>query len=102
MRLVLRLLGPLGAECADRPVKIGAAKERLLLVLLALNAGRVVAADRLVDALWGEDPPDSAGVSLRVLISRLRKSLAAAGCAEVINARPPGYVLAGAAVDVDV
>jgi hypothetical protein len=43
VRLVVRLLGALGVECGDRPVEIGAAKERLLLVLLALNAGRVVA-----------------------------------------------------------
>ena len=102
VRLVVRLLGPLEVACGDRPVRIGAAKERLLLVLLALNAGRVVAAERLIDALWGEDPPESAGVSLRVLISRLRKSLAAAGCDHVIHARPPGYVLVGDAVDVDV
>src|SRR3954470_11333185 len=89
MRLVIRLLGPLEVECGDRPVRIGAAKERLILVLLALNAGRVVAAERLVDALWGEAPPESAGVSLRVLISRLRKGLAAAGCNAAIQARPP-------------
>jgi DNA-binding SARP family transcriptional activator len=102
VRLVVRLLGPLEVECGDRPVSIGAAKERVLLGLLALNAQRVVSAERLIDALWGEDPPESAGVSLRVLISRLRKSLAAAGCDGTIRARPPGYVLAGDEVDVDV
>ncbi|MGR6966289.1 FxSxx-COOH system tetratricopeptide repeat protein [Geodermatophilus sp. URMC 61] len=102
VRLVVHLLGPLEVACGDRPVRIGAAKERLLLVLLALNAGRVVTAERLVDALWGEEPPESAGVSLRVLMSRLRKSLAAAGCDAAIRARPPGYVLAGEGVDVDV
>src|SRR5215211_2009431 len=102
MRLVLRLLGPLEVECGDRPVRIGAAKERLLLVQLALNAQRVVSAERLIDALWGENPPESAGVSLRVLISRLRKSLAAAGCDDAIHARLPGYVLASGDVDVDV
>ncbi len=102
VQLVVRLLGPLEVECGDRPVPIGAAKERLLLVLLALNAGRVVTAERLVDALWGEEPPESAGVSLRVLVSRLRKGLAAAGCDDMIQARTPGYVLAGDDVDVDV
>jgi DNA-binding SARP family transcriptional activator len=105
MRLVVRLLGPLEVECVDRQVKIGAAKERLILVLLALNAQRVVSTERLIDALWGENPPESAGVSLRVLISRLRKNLAAAaaaGCDDAIHARSPGYVLAGDDVDVDV
>jgi DNA-binding SARP family transcriptional activator len=56
----------------------------------------------LVDALWGEEPRESAGVSLRVLISRLRTSLAATGCDAAIHSRPPGYVLAGVDVDVDV
>ena len=102
MRLVVRLLGPLEVECGDRPVRIGAAKERLILVVLALNAERVVSAERLIDALWGEDPPESAGVSLRVLISRLRKGLAAAGCGDVIHARVPGYVLAAGDVNIDV
>src|SRR3954454_13019498 len=102
MQLVVRLLDPLEVECGDQQVRIGAAKERLILVVLALNAQRVVSTERLIDALWGEEPPESAGVSLRVLISRLRKSLAAAGCAEVIQARPPGYVLVGDGVDVDV
>ena len=94
VRLGVRLLGPLEVACGNRPVRIGAAKERLLLVLLALHAPRVVAAERLIDALWGEDPPESAGVSLRVLISRLRNRLVA-GCDATIHARPPGYVLAG-------
>ncbi|SFT78980.1 DNA-binding transcriptional activator of the SARP family [Geodermatophilus amargosae] len=99
---MIRLLGPLEVECGDRPVRIGAAKERLILVVLALNAPRVVSTERLIDALWGEAPPESAGVSLRVLISRLRKSLAAAGCDHAIHAQPPGYVLASNALDVDV
>src|SRR3954470_22166249 len=102
MQLVVRLLGPLEVDCGDRQVRIGAAKERLILVVLALNAQRVVSTERLVDALWGEDPPESAGGSLRVLMSRLRKSLAVAGCDAAIHARSPGYVLAGDDVDVDV
>src|SRR3954462_9248122 len=95
-----RRQGPLEVECGDRQVRIGAAKERLILVLLALNAQRVVSTERLIDALWGENPPESAGVSLRVLISRLRKSLVAAGC-DAIHTRLPGYLLAGDDVDVD-
>jgi DNA-binding SARP family transcriptional activator len=102
MPVAVRLLGPLELRCGDRPVLIGAAKERLILVLLALNKEQVVSAERLVDALWDADPPPSAGASLRVLISRLRKTLAAAGCGDVIRARAPGYVLVGEELDVDV
>ncbi|MGR7026194.1 FxSxx-COOH system tetratricopeptide repeat protein [Geodermatophilus sp. URMC 62] len=102
MGLVIRLLGPLQVECGGREVWIGAAKERLILVLLALNGQRVVSTERLIDVLWGEDPPESAGASLRVLISRLRKGLAAAGCDDMIATRTPGYVLVSDNVDVDV
>jgi DNA-binding SARP family transcriptional activator/tetratricopeptide (TPR) repeat protein len=102
MRVVVRLLGPLEVECAGWPVPIGAAKERLVVAVLALNAGRVVPVERLVDAVWGEDPPESAALTVRGLVSRLRKTLAAAGCPEVITTRSPGYLLAADAVEVDV
>jgi DNA-binding SARP family transcriptional activator len=102
MRLVVRLLGPLKVECGRRLVPIGAGKERLIVVVLALNAGRVVPIERLVDVLWGEDPPQSAGVSTRVLVSRIRKTVAAAGCPDVIGTRAPGYLMAAELVDVDV
>jgi DNA-binding SARP family transcriptional activator len=102
MALVVRLLGPLELECKGQPVRIGAAKERLVIVVLGLNAGRVVPTARLVDSLWGDDPPDSASVTVRVLISRVRKTLAAAGCCQVIGTRPLGYVMVGDAVDIDV
>jgi DNA-binding SARP family transcriptional activator len=102
MRVVVRVLGPLEVECAGRPVPIGAAKERLLVVVLALNAGRVVPVERLVDAVWGEDPPESAALTVRGLVSRLRKTLTAAGCPDVITTRSPGYLLATNAVEVDV
>ena len=61
-----------------------------MLALLLLNAGRVVSTDSLVDALWGESPPRTAGTSLQNFVSQLRKVLGA----ETLVTRPPGYVLA--------
>ena len=103
MRVDICLLGPLEVWHAGSVISLGAPKERVLLVLLALNTGRVVAIDELVDVLWGEDPPESAAASVRVLVSRLRKTFAAAGCAEVIRTQSPGYVLVAdlAVVDAD-
>ncbi len=95
------LLGPLEVRHAGSVISLGAPKERVLLVLLALNTGRVVAIDELVDVLWSEDPPESAAASVRVLVSRLRKTFAAAGCAEVIRTQSPGYVLDADLVVVD-
>ena len=78
MDVHLKLLGPLEVWDGIAPRKIGGAKERTLLVLLALHAGGVVSVDAIADALWGDDPPASAVKGIPVLVTRLRKALAAA------------------------
>ena len=52
------MLGPLELVADDGTVvDVPGGKPRLLLALLALEAGRVVSMERLVDGLWGEQPP---------------------------------------------
>lgn len=75
----IRLLGSVEVSAHGRPVVIRAGKPRALLALLALHSGSVVSAQRLIDGLWGEDPPATAPKMVHVLVSQLRKSLAAAG-----------------------
>ena len=67
----LRLLGPLEVDGIDLP----GGKPRAVLARLALDAGRVVAADALLEALWGERPPPSAHKVLQAHVSTLRKVL---------------------------
>jgi DNA-binding SARP family transcriptional activator len=85
-----RILGPLDVRRDDGPLQLGGQKQRALLALLLLDAGRVVSTDRLIDALWGEAPPRTAATSLQNFVVGLRKALGA----ETIVTRPPGYVLA--------
>ena len=66
------------------------AKLRALLALLALHAGRVVPAEQLVDALWGDDPPAGVRNSLQGLASKLRRTL---GSADLVAMRGGGYAL---------
>ncbi|MBL0746888.1 AfsR/SARP family transcriptional regulator [Nocardioides baculatus] len=66
------LLGPV--QVADA-VATSAPRERALLARLAIDAGRTVGVDRLVDDLWGEDPPASARNALQVYVSHLRARL---------------------------
>ena len=89
------LLGPLEVRSDGRPIAVGRGKQRALLAVLALNAGRVVPADRLIDELWGDTPPATAATALQVYVSRLRKSLGEGA----IATREPGYLVEG---DVDV
>jgi DNA-binding SARP family transcriptional activator len=84
-----RLLGPLEAVAADGPLPLGGQKQRAVLALLLLNAGRVVSTDALMDAIWGEEPPRTAATSLQNFVSQLRKLLGP----DTLLTRSPGYVL---------
>ena len=86
-----RILGPLEVWYEGRPIPVPGAKQRALLAMLLLHAGEVVSADRMLDAVWGEDPPEAGSTALRVRLSQLRKTLAGAGSSLVT--RPPGYVM---------
>ena len=59
---------------------------------MLLNANEVVSSDRLLEALWGEHPPESGAKALQVRVSQLRKALGPAG--SLLVTRTPGYVLA--------
>ncbi len=73
--LTVEVLGPVAARVGDRGVDLRGRKQRTLLALLALAAGRPVTTERLVDGLWGEHPPADAGHALQAQVSRLRRSL---------------------------
>ena len=79
-------------------VPIGGPRVRSLLALLLLNAGRLVTTERLIDGLYGEDPPGGAANALQSQISRLRRGLG--GTALEFDA--VGYRLAVDPEDVDV
>jgi predicted ATPase/DNA-binding SARP family transcriptional activator len=88
--LQFRLLGPLEVAVDGEPVALGGQKQRALLATLLLEPNRIVSGDRLIDAVWGEIPPETARNTVQVYISQLRKRLPA-GALETV---PPGYRLA--------
>jgi predicted ATPase/DNA-binding SARP family transcriptional activator len=85
-----RILGPLGVEGDGAPVAVGGPKPRALLAALLVHRRTVVSVDRLVDALWGDQPPPGAVSALRAYLSRLRAVL---GAPSRLGYRPPGYLL---------
>ena len=87
--LELALLGPLEARDDGEPVDLGGARPRSLLGLLALNLGRPLSADRIVEQLRGEESPRSARHMVAVYTSRLRKGLGDG----VVITRRTGYEL---------
>ena len=84
-----RILGPLEVSDETGPLLLGGQKQRSVLALLLLEAPRPVSTDRLIDALWGEQPPRTAATSLQNFISQLRKTVGA----DVLVTKPPGYAL---------
>lgn len=85
------ILGPLRAIGAQGAIDLKAPKQRALLaVLLLAHRDEVVTTERLVDALWGDDSPATAGKALQVHVSQLRRAL---GARQPIVTRPSGYAL---------
>ncbi|CAG6399248.1 tetratricopeptide repeat protein [Streptomyces cocklensis] len=69
------VLGPVRAWRDDEPIATGAPQQRALLAVLLLRGGRTATASELLDALWGEKPPNTALAALRSYAFRLRKAL---------------------------
>ena len=96
-------IGVLGATAAWRPdgapVAVGGPRSRALLALLALDAGRFVSAERLIDGMYGESPPEGAANALQSQVSRLRSALKDLAPVEFTAA---GYRLVLEAGEVDV
>jgi predicted ATPase/DNA-binding SARP family transcriptional activator/Tfp pilus assembly protein PilF len=84
-----RVLGPLEVVADGQPIELGGRKPRTLLAALLLRANELVSAERLIDALWGDQPPQTAQAALQVHVSHLRKLLGR----DRIVTQSPGYLL---------
>ncbi|MFJ8013659.1 BTAD domain-containing putative transcriptional regulator [Streptomyces sp. NPDC096339] len=93
-QLDFRILGPLTVTVGGRAVALGGARQRTVLGVLLLNAGRIVPVDTLVDTVWHDSPPATARTQIAIVIAALRKALKGEGVdEEVIATAHPGYVL---------
>ncbi|GIJ76935.1 DNA-binding transcriptional activator of the SARP family [Micromonospora phaseoli] len=90
MQLRFDLLGPLTVYRDGQPLDLGSVKQRLLLAFLLARPGEAVLADELVNALWGDQPPASAGANIRTYVRGLRQALDHDGR---IVTTPGGYLL---------
>jgi DNA-binding SARP family transcriptional activator len=84
-----RILGPLEVLADGHGVDLGGRKQRALLALLLFEANRSVSRERLIDALWEDEPTATAAKALQVYVSQLRKLLGK----ERLSTQPTGYLL---------
>src|SRR6185503_18247262 len=85
----VRVLGPLEVTQDNERLALGGPKQRLVLAHLVIRANQVVSSDRLIDEIWGDEPPDAARSSLQSYVSHLRSALGA----QRLEGRSPGYIL---------
>src|SRR5918995_3144279 len=93
MAIEIRVLGRVDALADGRSLALSGRKQRAVLAMLALRANRTVAADELIDGLWGERPPESAAKNVQLYVSQLRRALDANGAEVQIVTRGRGYEL---------
>ena len=95
----IRVLGPLEVEAGGESLPLGGPGERKVFALLTLYANRVLSTDRLINELWGDEPPQTARNIVQRYISNLRRSMGEAG--KKITTRSPGYLLRVADDELD-
>jgi DNA-binding SARP family transcriptional activator/tetratricopeptide (TPR) repeat protein len=88
-----RILGRLQVVVPNDVAYLAAPRQQIVLAILLLEANHVVPVNRLVDAVWDEDPPLTARSQIQICVSALRRTLADAGFGKVIVTLPPGYML---------
>ncbi len=71
----IRILGRVEIVDDGRATAIASRRQRALLALLVVHGGRPVSTERILDALWGDSPPDSGAGSVAFHVSRLRAAL---------------------------
>ena len=105
MRTRFAVLGPVRAWRGDTELALGPPKQRALLALLLTEAGHPVAVHEIVDALWGQDPPDSAVNVVQRHVGALRRllepELPAGGQSRWLLRGSGGYRLEVAPDDLD-
>jgi DNA-binding SARP family transcriptional activator len=95
MTAEVQLLGPVRVVEQGRELQVGPARQRAVLAVLAISAGRVVTKDELLAAVWGQPRPASAASNLYSCIAGLRRVLD-------VESAPAGYMLGIEREQVDV
>lgn len=94
------VLGTFECRVDGERISVGSPQARRVLAVLSLTVRNTVPIARLVQALWEENPPDTAEHQVRKVVSRLRKNLPSGQ--RLILTDGPGYRLNEATCSCDV
>lgn len=96
-----RVLGVLEIDDGGQPHAMTAGRARIVLAMLLLEPRRVLPVDRLIQAVWQDDPPPTARGQIQICVSGLRKQFGQLGLGELIQTYAPGYLLDLAPEQID-
>jgi DNA-binding SARP family transcriptional activator/tetratricopeptide (TPR) repeat protein len=89
-----RILGPLEVERGGEQLHLGGGLQRVAMAIMLLDANRIVPVNRMIEAIWGEAPPETARNQIQIRISQLRRLLGdTAQPHRLLITKPPGYRL---------
>src|SRR3954452_753695 len=92
--LSFRLLGPLSVERNGVPAPVGGARPRAVLAFLLTRRNRMTSLESIIEAVWDDDPPQTATAVVQVYVSQIRRALAEVpGQPSILLTSPPGYRL---------
>jgi DNA-binding SARP family transcriptional activator len=104
--LTVHVLGPVEVRRDGEPVELGGPQQRAVIAHLALDLGRVVSVERLIDRLWGDEPPRTPLGTVQSYVSRLRRAIepgrGAGSAPQILVSEAPGYLLQLAPEQIDV
>lgn len=97
----IRLLGPVTLTGPAGPVPLAGAKAKAILAVLALNVGRLVTVDDLIDRVWGPSPPVTVRNAVQVYVAGLRRALREVATPSGLQTVAGGYRLDDGHVAID-
>jgi DNA-binding SARP family transcriptional activator/energy-coupling factor transporter ATP-binding protein EcfA2 len=86
--LAFRVLGPFEVLGDGERIAVNAARQRIVLATLLMAPNHMVPLDRLIDAVWDGEPPQTARGQIQICVSALRRAL---GDPDAITTSPAGY-----------
>ena len=96
-----RILGSLEVAVGSELLQLHGTRQQVVVATLLLSANRVVAIDRLLEAMYGEDLPPTARSQAQITISALRRQFASRPHGAIITTRPHGYAIRVEAGELD-
>src|SRR5215472_7447379 len=92
LRLRFRLLGDIGVQIDGTAVELGHPRQRVVLAVLLVDVNRIVSVERIIDRIWGTQPPQRAREALYSYLSRLRRVVAGVDGVDIVH-HSGGYQL---------